>query len=124
MLWVALAVGTSVMVGGYMSYAAEQAAIPKLEHRPGTPIEIVRSCREAVIPVAQAHARERGAELVRVDATSAGQTRRARNGQIAPVEVGVVYSAPGGRATRQGVIECRVDRRGRVSIADLATATR
>ena len=85
-----------------MSYAAEQAAIPKLEHRPGTPIEIVRSCREAVIPVAQAHARERGAELVRVDATSAGQTRRARNGQIAPVEVGVVYSAPGGRATRAG----------------------
>jgi hypothetical protein len=124
MLWLALFIGASAMVGGYASYAAEQAAIPKLQHRPGTPVEIVQTCREAVIPVARTHAGQMGAELVRVDATSAGPMRRTRNGQHAPVEIGIVYSRQGEWESRQGVVECRVDRRGRAVIADLAGAAR
>jgi hypothetical protein len=124
MLWLALFIGASAMVGGYANYAERQAAIPKLQHRPGTPIELVETCREAVISAAQTHAKEMSVELERVDATSAGEMRRTRNGQVAPVEVGIVYSRSTGRESRQGVIECRVDRRGRAVIANFAGATR
>jgi pyruvate/2-oxoglutarate dehydrogenase complex dihydrolipoamide acyltransferase (E2) component len=121
MLWVALLIGASGMVGGY---AAEQATIPKLQYRPGTPDEVVETCRQAAIAAARPHAREMGAQLIRVDATSAGAMRRTRSSVRAPVEVGVVYSRPSGREARQGVVECRVDRRGRATIADLAGAAR
>jgi len=50
--------------------------------------------------------------------------RRTRNGQRAPVEVGIVYSRTSGREARQGVVECWVDTRGRATIADLAGAAR
>lgn len=121
MLWVVLLVGASGLIGGY---AAERAGIPKLQHRPGTPDEVVESCRQAAIAAARAHAGEMGAELVRVDATSAGEMRRTRSGGRAPVEVGIVYSRPSGREARQGVVECRVDARGQAAIADLAGAAR
>jgi len=121
MLWVVLLLGASGMVGGY---AAEQAIIPKLQHRPGTPDEVVETCRQAAIAAARTHASEMGAQLIRVDATSAGQLRRTRSGQRAPVEVGIVYSRPSGREARQGVVECRVDSRGQATIANLATAAR
>jgi hypothetical protein len=121
MFWIVLLVGAAGLAGGY---AAEKANIPKLQHRPGTPIAIVEACRNAVISAAQAHATDMGATLVRVDATSAGEMHRTRNGQSAPVEIGIVYSRLGGREARQGVIECRVDQRGRTAIADLANATR
>ncbi len=121
MLWVILLLGASGMVGGY---AAEQAIIPKLQHRPGTPDEVVETCRQAAIAAARTHASEMGAQLVRVDATSAGQLRRARSGLRAPVEVGIVYSRPSGREARQGLVECRVDARGQATIANLAAAAR
>jgi hypothetical protein len=122
MLWLALFIGASAMVGGYASYATQQAAIPKLQHLPGTSMEVVQACREAVIPAAQTHASALGAELVRVDATSAGAMRRSRQGQSAPVEVGIVYARPRGRESRQGIIECHVDQRGRAIIANFAGA--
>jgi hypothetical protein len=109
------------MVGGY---AAERAIIPKLQYRPGTPNEIVETCRQAAIAAARTHASQMGAHLIRVDATSAGEMRRTRSGQWAPVEVGIVYSRSSGREARQGIVECRVDRRGRATIADLAGAAR
>jgi hypothetical protein len=121
MLWVVLLIGASGMVGGY---AAERATIPKLQYHPGTPNEVVETCRQAAIAAARTHANEMGAQLVRVDAASAGEMRRTRSGQRAPVEVGIVYSRPGGREARQGVVECRVDTRGRATIADLAGAAR
>jgi hypothetical protein len=121
MLWVIILLGASGMVGGY---AAERATIPKLQYRPGTPNTVVEICRQAAVAAARTHASEMGAELVRVDAASAGEMRRARGGQRAPVEVGIVYSRPSGREARQGVVECRVDRRGRATIADLAGAAR
>jgi hypothetical protein len=121
MLWVVLLLGVSGLVGGY---AAERAAIPKLQYRPGTPNEIVATCRQAVIAAARTHASEMGAELIRVDATSAGEMRRTRNGQRAPVEIGIVYSRSSGREARQGVVECRVDARGQAIIADLGGAAR
>jgi hypothetical protein len=121
MLWVVLLIGASGMVGGY---AAEQAIIPKLQYRPGTPNEVVETCRQATIAAARTHASEMGAQLDRVDATSAGEMRRTRSGQRAPVEVGIVYSRSSGREARQGVVECRVDRRGQATIAELAGAAR
>jgi hypothetical protein len=121
MLWVILLLGASGFAGGY---AAERAVIPKLQYRPGTPNEVVEICRQAAIAAARPHASEMGAQLIRVDATSAGNVRRTRSGQRAPVEVGIVYSRPNGREARQGVVECRVDRRGQATIADLAGAAR
>lgn len=121
MLWVVLLVGVSGLLGGY---AAEQAIIPKLQYRPGTPNEVVETCRQAVIAAARTHATEMGAELIRVDATSAGEMRRTRTGQRAPVEIGIVYGRPSGREARQGVIECRLGARGQATIAELAGATR
>ena len=121
MLWVVLLLGASGMVGGY---AAERAIIPKLQYRPGTPHEIVETCRQAAIAAARTHASQMGAQLIRVDATSAGEMRRTRSGRRAPVEVGIVYSRSSGREARQGIVECRVDRRGQATIADLAGAAR
>jgi enoyl-[acyl-carrier-protein] reductase (NADH) len=121
MLWVVLLLGASGMVGGY---AAERAIIPKLQYRPGTPNEIVETCRQAAIAAARTHATEVGAQLIRVDATSAGEMRRTRSSLRAPVEVGIVYSRSNGREARHGVIECRVDRRGQAAISDLAIAAR
>ena len=92
-------------------------ATPQLQHRPGTPIEVVESCRQAVIAAAQQHAAESGAQVIRVDATSAGEMRPRGRLQVAPVEVGVVYVRPTGRELRQAVIECRLDRRGRAVLA-------
>jgi hypothetical protein len=121
MLWVVLLLGASGLAGGY---AAERAVIPKLQYRPGTPNEVVETCRQAAIAAARTHADEMGAELIRVDATSAGEMRRTRGGQRAPVEIGIVYSRSGGREARQGVVDCRVDTRGKAAIADLAGAAR
>ncbi len=121
MLWVVLLFGASGMVGGY---AAERAIIPELQYHPGTPNEVVETCRQTAIAAARAHASEVGAELIRVDATSAGEMRRTRSGLRAPVEVGIVYSRSSGREARQGIVECRVDRRGQATIADLAGAAR
>ena len=121
MLWVILLLGASGLVGGY---AAERATIPKLQYRPGTPNEVVETCRQAAIAAASTHASAMGARLTRVDATSAGEMRRTRRGLRAPVEVGIVYSRSSGREARQGVVECRVNRRGQATIADLAGAAR
>jgi hypothetical protein len=121
MLWVVLLIGAAGLAGGY---AAERAAIPKLQYRPGTPNEVVETCRQAVIAAASTHANERGAELIRVDAASAGEMKRTRSGRMAPVEVGVVYARPSGRESRQGIIECRIDRRGNATIANLVSAAR
>jgi hypothetical protein len=124
MVWVVVFIAVSAVLGGIVSYAPRQSSIPQLQHRPGTPIEVVESCRQAVIAAAKAHASEMGAELVRVDATSAGEMRQVGRLQSAPVEVGVVYSRPGGQEVRQGVIECQVDRRRRAVVANIANAVR
>src|SRR4051794_30076447 len=117
MLLLVLFLGASAAVGGYASYLSHQAVLPNLEHRPGTPIEVVQQCRDAVIAPARTHATQKHAELVRIDATSAGPMRDTRIGQSAPIEVGIVYSREGGQELRQGVVECRL-RNGRAVIAD------
>jgi hypothetical protein len=116
-------IAASAAVGGYATYASRQSSIPQLQYRPGTPNSVVESCRQAVITAARTHASELGAELVRVDAASAGEMRRVRRVQSAPVEVGIVYSRPSGQEIRQGVIECRVNREGAV-LAGLPGAAR
>jgi hypothetical protein len=124
MLFLVLFLGASMAAGGYASYVSHQPVIPNLEHRPGTPTQVVQRCRDATIAPARAHAMQQHAELVRIDATSAGEMWNTRSGQAAPIEVGIVYSREGGQELRKGVIECRLSRNGRAVIADLATATR
>ena len=123
MIWVVVLIAASAAFGGVANYTAKQSSIPQLQYRPGTPDTVVESCRQAVITAARTHASELGAELVRVDAASAGEMRQARGLRTAPVEVGIVYSRPGGQETRQGVIECRVSREGAV-LAGLPGAVR
>ncbi|WP_046861851.1 hypothetical protein [Microvirga massiliensis] len=124
MLWVALLLAASAGIGGYASYTARQAEIPHLQHRPGTPIEVVQKCWQVALTAARAHAADLNVELIRVEATSAGPMRRTGRGQVAPIEVGVVYTTPKGREVRQGDIDCRIDRRGRATITDAAVAAR
>jgi hypothetical protein len=124
MVWLLVFIAVSAVLGGAAQYSSYQASVPHLQHRPGTPDEVVESCRQAVITAAQTHAAESGAELVRVDATSAGEMRPLGRLRTAPVEVGVVYARPTGRELRQAVIECRVDRRGSAVLASLPGAPR
>jgi hypothetical protein len=124
MVGVVIFLAASAVLVGIASYASQPSSVPRLQYRPGTPDAVVESCRQAVITAARAHAAEMGAELVRVDAASAGEMRRVGRLQSAPVEVGVVYSRPSGQEVRQGDIECRVDRRGRVVLASLPAAAR
>lgn len=122
MVWFIVFIAATAVLGGAAQYASYQASIPRLQYRPGTPDNVVESCRQAVITAAQQHAAESGAQVVRVDATSAGEMRPLRGLQSAPVEVGVVYARPTGRELRQAVIECRVDRRGRAALVDVRGA--
>jgi hypothetical protein len=124
MTWVVVLVAAAALMGGVASYTNQPSAVPQLTHVPGTPDEVVESCRQSVISAAQAHAAQQGAELVRVDATSAGEMRRIGRVQSAPIEIGIVYGRPGGREARQGVVECRVDRRGTATLANLTAEVR
>ena len=76
---------------------------------PGTPIAVVRSCRDAV----EKAATEFG--VVSVQARSAGTLRRLNGGfQLAPVEVRVHYERLGGAEIRQARIKCQLDAGGTV----------
>ena len=76
---------------------------------PGTPIAVVRSCRDAV----EKAATEFG--VVSVQAKSAGTLRRLNGGfLLAPVEVRVHYERLGGAETRQARIKCQLDSAGTV----------
>jgi hypothetical protein len=122
MFLVVVFIAASAVFGGIVSYSSKQAAIPQLQYRPGTPNEVVEICRQAVVATAKDHAAQQGAELLRVDAASAGVMRRVGRLHSAPVEVGIVYSRASGQETRQGVIECRVDNRGSAVLASLPGA--
>ena len=122
MVWLVVFVVASAAVGVTAKYAAQEAVAPRLQHRPGTPIEIVAKCREAVIAAGESTCFRDECRTGRVDATSAGAMRPARVGQTAPVEVGLVYSRPSGPEARQAMIECRIDRSGRVSLAGVRTS--
>lgn len=124
MFVVVVFVALSVVLGQVASYVSKQPIVPQLQHRPGTPTEVVSSCWQAVVSTTTEHAKQLGAELVRVDATSAGEMRRVGKLESAPIEVGVVYSRGGVQELRQGVIECRVDSRGGVTLASLPNEAR
>ena len=124
MFLVVVFIAASAVLGGYTSYTSQQDNIPRLQHRPGTPDRVVEICRQAAIEAARAHASELGAELVRVDATSAGAIRRVGRSQSAPIEIGVVYAQPSGQVVRQGVVECRVTSRDSAVLASLPDAAR
>jgi hypothetical protein len=76
---------------------------------PGTPLAVVRVCRQAI----ESAATSLGA--VRVHAASAGPLSRQRRGALtAPIHVRIDYARQGGIEVRQARISCRLDAAGRV----------
>jgi hypothetical protein len=76
---------------------------------PGTPLAVVRVCRNAIMSVAV----PLGA--VRVQAASAGPVSRHRGDTLtAPVEVRIDYARQGGVEVRRAMVRCRFDAAGRV----------
>ena len=79
--------------------------------RPGTPLQVVQNCRQAIVAAALPYG------VQRVDAASAGAMRRSNGGHVAPVEFRVAYARQGGIETRQAVVSCRLNQNGRVFAA-------
>lgn len=99
--------GSGSLVDGRIS---RSAVLPSLSFTPGTSIDIVSACRQAVIAAARPHG------VIRVDASSAGPTVAAANGDLAaPIEVRIVYARQGGNEIRQSRTNCRLDASGRVT---------
>jgi hypothetical protein len=79
------------------------------EARPGTPIVMVRACREAIETAAIPFG------VVSVRARSAGTLRRlSRSAVLAPIQVRIRYARQGGAEIRQARISCHLDATGRV----------
>ena len=86
-----------------------EAAVRPLAFRPGTPLEVVQSCRQSIVAAAVPYG------AVYVDAASAGQPRRSATGILAaPIEVRIIYSRQGGREVRQSRTTCRLNATGTV----------
>jgi hypothetical protein len=80
-----------------------------LRFRPGTPLEVVFACRNAIIGAAL----KDGA--VRIDATSAGRATRSRKGALsAPITARIVYALDGKLQTRQATVSCQINAAGQV----------
>jgi predicted component of type VI protein secretion system len=76
---------------------------------PGTPVEIVAACRDAIIAAARPHG------VLHVDAASAGRMQPQRNGQTAaPLEIRIVYARDGGTELRESSVSCILNGRGEV----------
>ena len=79
------------------------------EARPGTPIVMVRACREAIETAAIPFG------VVSVRARSAGTLRHlGRSAVLAPLQVRIRYARRGGAEIRQARISCHLDATGRV----------
>jgi hypothetical protein len=79
-----------------------------LQAKPGTPLDIVQSCRNALVPGALHHG------AVQVDVASAGRTTRLKDGSLsAPVEARVVFQRGARVQVRQARVTCRLDAGGR-----------
>ena len=83
--------------------------VAPLKAIPGTPLAVVRVCRQAIASAA----RPLGAVSVR--AASAGPLSRQRRGVLtAPIQVRIDYAQQGRMEVRQARIRCRLDAAGRV----------
>ena len=88
--------------------ALREAARPMM-HKDGTPLKVVRACRESIIAAAAPYG------VIYVNAASAGRPRRGARGTLAaPIEVRVIYSRQGGHELRHARITCRLDSAGTV----------
>jgi len=80
-----------------------------LPFRPGTPIEVVFACRNAIIAAALPDG------AVRIDTASAGKSARTRGGGLAaPITARIVYFLGGEAQTRQATVSCRLNSVGQV----------
>jgi hypothetical protein len=80
-----------------------------LRANPGTPLSVVQSCRNALIPGALRY----GAK--QVDVASAGRTVRLKGGGFsAPVEARILFQRGNHVQVRQARITCRLDQAGRI----------
>jgi hypothetical protein len=86
-----------------------EAAARPLVFKPGTPMSLVRACRQSIIAAAVPYG------AVYVDTASAGRPRRSTTGILAaPIEVRIVYSRQGGHEVRQSRTTCRLNATGTV----------
>jgi hypothetical protein len=79
-----------------------------LRARPGTPLAVVQSCRNALVSGASSYG------AIQVDVASAGRTARLKDGNLsAPVEARIVFQRGNRVQVRQARVTCRVDEKGR-----------
>jgi hypothetical protein len=80
-----------------------------LRVRPGTPLTIVQSCRNALVSGASSYG------ATQVDVASSGRTARLKDGSLsAPIEAKIVFQRGNRVQVRQARITCRLDARGRM----------
>jgi hypothetical protein len=93
----------------YPGRSALQAVARPPRMIPGTPVDVVAACRDAIIAAARPHG------VIHVDAASAGRMQSQGNGQIAaPLEIRIVYARDGGTELRQSRVSCLLNGRGEV----------
>jgi hypothetical protein len=80
-----------------------------LQAKPGTPLTVVQSCRNALVSGASRYG------AIRVDVASAGRLARLKDGSVsAPVEARIVFRRGDRVQVRQAPVTCRLDARGRM----------
>lgn len=80
-----------------------------LRVRPGTPLAIVQSCRNALVSGASSYG------ATQVDVASSGRTARLKDGSLsAPIEARIVFQRGSRVQVRQARVTCRLDATGRM----------
>lgn len=80
-----------------------------LRPKPGTPLSVVQSCRNALVPGASRYG------ATQVDVASAGRITRLKDGSLsAPVEARVVFRRGDRVQVRQARVTCRLDAKSRM----------
>jgi hypothetical protein len=104
----ALAPKTPCPQGGDGCNPRSSPEIAILAVQPLLPSPIVTACRDELILAAMPFA------PVSIDVVSAGNVRRTKDGQVAPLSVKIVYDRRVGYETRRAKIACRLNERGAV----------
>jgi hypothetical protein len=78
-----------------------------LRSAPGTPVRIIRACRDLIAELSQPYG------AIRVEAASDGRVARSRRGLTeAPISARILYRRAGRTQVRQARVRCQLDARG------------
>ncbi|KLK91752.1 hypothetical protein AA309_18480 [Microvirga vignae] len=96
--------------GGDSGWFRSIYLLQPLRAKPGTPLSVVQSCRNALISGALRYG------ATQVDVASAGRTVRVKGGGFsAPVEARILFQRGNQVQVRQARITCRLDQAGRIA---------